>query len=108
MAGARPTARRRIGGGQTGGVVSVLVQCPVAPRPWALPVWIAWSHDPKGEPAPGTGHPTPSPLARLRRARVIRWCPARQCIVGGSRRWHQRDRPMRQPVRASAHLGPHG
>jgi hypothetical protein len=53
MAGARPTARRRIGGGQTGGVMSVLVQCPVAPRPWALPVWIAWSHDSKGEPALG-------------------------------------------------------
>jgi hypothetical protein len=63
--------------------VSVLITCPFAVRPWALPLLVAWSRDPAGDQAHGTRHQTPAPLARLRLARVVCWFPARQCIVVG-------------------------
>lgn len=69
--------------GHQGVVVSVLVNCPFAPRPWALPVWVALSRSPAWARAPGTRHQTPAHLVRLLLARLGRWLPARQCIVVG-------------------------
>jgi DDE superfamily endonuclease len=64
-------------------VVSVLVKFPFAVRPWALPVLVALYREPTGDQAHGTRHTTPAHLARLLLARVVRWCPARQCICVG-------------------------
>jgi hypothetical protein len=64
-------------------VWSVLVKCPFALRPWALPVLVALSRDPAGEQAQGTRHQTPAHRARLLLARVGRGFPARQCILVG-------------------------
>jgi hypothetical protein len=64
-------------------VLSVLVKLPFALRPWALPVWVAWSRDPEWDQAHGTRHQTPAHLARLLLARVVRWFPARQFIFVG-------------------------
>jgi DDE superfamily endonuclease len=69
--------------GHPWGVVSGLVQWPGAVRPWALPVWVAWYRSPEWAPAPGTRHQTPAHLTRRLLARLIRWLPARRCIVGG-------------------------
>jgi hypothetical protein len=64
-------------------VVSVRVKFPCAIRPWALPVLVVWCHDPAWDQAHGTRHQTPAHLARLRLARVGRWCPARPFILVG-------------------------
>ena len=64
-------------------MLSVLVKCPCAIRPWALPVWVAWSRDPDGDQAHGMRHQTPAHLARLLLARVVRWFPARPCVCVG-------------------------
>ena len=69
--------------GHPWGVVSGLVQWPGAVRPWALPVWVAWYRSPEWAPAHGTRHQTPAHLTRRLLARLIRWLPARRCIVGG-------------------------
>jgi hypothetical protein len=69
--------------GHQGGVVSGLVTCPWATRPWALPGLVAGYRDPAGEQAQGTHHHPPAPLARRLVARVLRWFPARQCRVVG-------------------------
>jgi hypothetical protein len=69
--------------GHTGVVVSVLVTFPCAVRPWARPVLVALYRDPAGDQAQGTRHTTPAHRARLLLARVGRWFPERQFIVGG-------------------------
>jgi hypothetical protein len=69
--------------GHTGVVWSVLVTCPCALRPWALPVVVALDRDPAWDQAHGTRHTTPAPLARLLLARVVRWFPERRFIVVG-------------------------
>ena len=69
--------------GHTWVVLSVLVQFPVAIRPWALPVLVALYRDPEWDQAHGTRHNTPAHLARRLLARVVRWFPARQFIVVG-------------------------
>ena len=61
-------------------VLSVLVKCPFASGPWALPVLVALYRDPDGDQAHGTRHQTPAHLARLLLARVVRWFPERPCI----------------------------
>jgi hypothetical protein len=64
-------------------VLAVLVTWPVAIRPWALPVVVAWYRDPEWDQAHGTRPQTPAPRARLRLARVGRWFPERQFILVG-------------------------
>jgi hypothetical protein len=64
-------------------VWSVLVTLPLAIRPWALPVVVAWSRDPDGDQAHGRRHQTPAHLARRLWARVGRWFPERPCIFVG-------------------------
>ena len=76
----RATASR---GGQQGGVRSRLVTWPLATRPWALPVLVAVSRPPAGDRGPGRRHPTPAPLARRLRGRLVRGLPARHCLVVG-------------------------
>ena len=69
--------------GHQGGVFSVRVKLPFASRPWARPVWVAWSRDPEGDQAQGTRHQPPAHLAQRLLARVGRWVPARHGIFGG-------------------------
>jgi hypothetical protein len=64
-------------------VWSGLVKLPLAVRPWALPIWVAWYRSPEGDQTPGTRHRTPAPLARLLVARLRRWFPARQFVLVG-------------------------
>jgi hypothetical protein len=82
MGGDRLPARRPIAGALSGGL-SLLVKLPFATRPWALPVLIAVYRPPAWDRVPGTRHTTPAHSARLLRARLVRWFPARQCIVVG-------------------------
>jgi hypothetical protein len=69
--------------GYTWVVVSVLVKCPFAVRPWALPVLVALYRSPEWARAHRTRHQTLAHLVRLRLARLVRWLPARQCICVG-------------------------
>jgi DDE superfamily endonuclease len=64
-------------------VVSVLVKLPFATRPWALPGLVALYHPPEGDRVHGPRHKTPAHLARLRLARLIRWCPPQHFIFVG-------------------------
>jgi hypothetical protein len=64
-------------------VVAVLVRCPFAVRPGALPMLVALSRRPEGDQTHGPHHRTPAHLARLLLARLIRWFPARQFIFVG-------------------------
>jgi hypothetical protein len=64
-------------------VLSVLVKCPFASRPWALPVLVALYRHPEWDQAHETRHKTPAHLARLLLARVVRWFPERQFIFVG-------------------------
>jgi hypothetical protein len=50
-------------GHQWGGL-SILVQFPCATRPWALPVWVAWSRPPAWHRRHGTRQQTPAQMAR--------------------------------------------
>ena len=69
--------------GPTWVVWSVLVQGPLALRPWALPVVAAWSRAPAWAQAHGRRHKTPAHLARRLLARVVRWFPERPCLCVG-------------------------
>jgi hypothetical protein len=64
-------------------VLSVLVKCPFATRPWALPVLAALYRPPEWDRVHGTRHKTPAHLARLLLARLIRWVPERHFIFVG-------------------------
>jgi DDE superfamily endonuclease len=64
-------------------VISVLVKWPLARRPWALPVVVALYRPPEWDRAHGTRHKTPAHLARLRRARLMRWFPERHVVFVG-------------------------
>jgi hypothetical protein len=79
-------------------VLSVRGQLPLAVRPWALPMVIAWDRRPEWEPTHGTRHRTPAPRARLLWARGRRWCPARQCLVVGDT-----GDGTREPARGGRH-----
>lgn len=73
-------------------VVSVLVKLPLATRPWALPVLVAF-HPPEWDRVHGTRHKTPAHMARLLLARLVRWFPEGHFIFVGdtdySTRWQQ-------------------
>jgi hypothetical protein len=73
-------------------VVSVLVKLPLATRPWALPVLVAF-HPPEWDRVHGTRHKTPAHMARLLLARLVRWFPEGHFIfvgdTGYSTRWQQ-------------------
>jgi hypothetical protein len=69
--------------GHTWVVVSVLVKFPFAVRAWALPVLVALYRSPEWARAHGTRHKTPAHLGRPLLARLVRWFPARRCIVVG-------------------------
>jgi hypothetical protein len=69
--------------GHKWGVVAMLLKLPVATRPWALPVLVALYRPPGWDRVHGTRHQTPAHLARLLRARLIRWFPERHVIFVG-------------------------
>jgi hypothetical protein len=69
--------------GHPWGVVSVLVKRPVATRPWALPVLVALYRPPEWAHLHGTRPQTPAHLARLLRARLVRWFPTQHFIFIG-------------------------
>jgi SRSO17 transposase len=64
-------------------VLSILVKCPFATRPWALPVFVALYRPPEWNRLHGRRHKTPAHLARLLRARLMRWFPHHHCIFVG-------------------------
>lgn len=53
--------------------------------------WWPWSRPPAWDRAHGTRHQTPAHLARLLLARLVRWFPARPCIVVGDRGYGTRE-----------------
>lgn len=64
-------------------VLAVLVQLPVARRPWALPVLIALYHSREWNRTHGCRHKTPPQLARQLLALLWRWFPERKFILAG-------------------------
>jgi hypothetical protein len=69
--------------GHTWGVISVLVQLPIATRPWALPVFVALYRPPQWDRVQGTRHKTPAHISRPLLARLMRWFPERHFICVG-------------------------
>jgi len=69
--------------GQTWVVLSGLVKRPCATSPWALPVLGALYRPPEWDRLHRRRHKPPAHSARLLLARLMRWCPARHCIIVG-------------------------
>src|SRR5262249_59662002 len=64
-------------------VLSVLVQFPFAPRPWALPVLVGLYRSRQDNARRGRPHKTPAQLMQLLLRILLRWFPDRQFVFAG-------------------------
>lgn len=62
-------------------MLAILVRCPFATRPWALPVLVALDHSEAWNRQHGRRHKTPAQLLRQVLAAVLHWFPQRRFLV---------------------------